>query len=127
MFDTVLFYKNKFKEENPEMTDEAVEEKAVEEAEKIFDTVPVAHNGHQRLGDINDVFRRALQSLGQPSRRGRPRKNLSGRGRPRENPSRSHEKNERNNQTADPFGSAFSELQIEDATMNMNEDDDVDD
>jgi hypothetical protein len=127
MFDTVLFYKNKFKEENPEMTDEAVEEKAVEEAEKIFDTVPVACSGHRRLGDINDVFRRALQSLGQPSRRGRPRKNLSGRGRPRKNPSRSHEKNGRNNQTADPFGSAFSELQIEDATLNMNKDDDVDD
>jgi hypothetical protein len=59
-FDTVLFCKNKFNQENPDMADEEAEEMAVEEAEKIFDTLPVAHNGHQRLGDINDVFQRAL-------------------------------------------------------------------
>jgi hypothetical protein len=120
MFDTVLFYRNKLKQENPDMSDEAAEERAVEEAQKIFDTVPVARNGRPRLGDINDVFRRALEALGQPSQRGRPRKNPSGRGRsgrPQKNPSR----------TADPFGSAFSELQIEDAALNMNEDEDVDD
>jgi hypothetical protein len=81
MFDTVLFYKNKFNQENPDMKDEAAEEKAVEEAEKIFNTVPVACNGRQRLGDVNDVFRRALVALGQPSQRDRPRKNpRNGRG-----------------------------------------------
>jgi hypothetical protein len=45
MFDTVLFYRNKFKQENPDMTDELAEEKAVEEVEKIFNTVPVARYG----------------------------------------------------------------------------------
>jgi hypothetical protein len=74
MFEAVLFYKNKFNQENPDMTDEEAEGKAVEEAEKIFDTVPVACNGHQRLGDINDVFQRALVALGQPSQQGRKSK-----------------------------------------------------
>jgi hypothetical protein len=113
MYDTVLFYKQKFKEEDPGLTDATVEEKALEEADKIFCTVPAGHDGRRKIGDINDAFRQALKSLGQ---------NI-GRGRPRKKPGRSRMHNGRNNPAQDPFGLAFGQVEIADETLNMNDDD----
>jgi hypothetical protein len=126
MYDTVLFYKHKFKEEDPGLTDAAAEEKALEEADKIFCSVPAGRDGRRKIRDINEAFRKALKSLGQDIGRGRPRKNPVGRGRPRKNPDRSLMHNDRNNPAQDPFGSAFGQVQIADETFNMNDDDDVD-
>jgi hypothetical protein len=113
MYDTVLFYKQKFKEEDPGLTDATVEEKALEEADKIFCTVPAGRDGRRKIGDINDAFRKALKSLGQDIGRGRPRKKSGIR--------RMH--NGRNNPAQDPFGLAFGQVEIADETLNMNDDD----
>jgi hypothetical protein len=114
MYDTVNFLKRKFKDEDSGLTFEAAEKMAVDEAEKIFDTVPVAPDGRKKIDDINKVFRDALEALGQPSQRGRPRKSTSENN---QTTGRRPQKKQRSNHAQDAFGSAFSHVPIEVETL----------